>query len=65
MVDLSSELKAFSHLDYLDRLAIDAGDAIMEVYQKDIGVQYKLDHSPLTEADLSANRVILKGLKKT
>jgi len=65
MVDLSSELKVFSHLDYLDSLAIDAGDAIMEVYQKDIGVQYKLDHSPLTEADLSANRVILKGLKKT
>jgi 3'(2'), 5'-bisphosphate nucleotidase len=65
MIDLSSASKALSHLDFIDSVAIRAGEAIMEVYQKKIEIQYKLDQSPLTEADLKANQIILNALKKT
>lgn len=46
------------------RLALQAGDAIMQVYSRsDFGVQAKQDASPLTEADLAADAVISAGLK--
>jgi 3'(2'), 5'-bisphosphate nucleotidase len=45
--------------------AIEAGEAIMEIYQKDFGVEYKADDSPLTEADQKANKVIMEYLDKT
>jgi len=51
-------------LDVIEAIARDAGDAIMQVYKNAIDVSYKDDQSPLTEADLSANRVIVAGLKK-
>lgn len=43
-------------------IALDAGTAIMEIYQKDFSVEYKDDKSPLTEADLKANEVICRAL---
>ena len=43
-------------------LAKQAGDAIMEVYQKDFEVEFKADQSPLTEADKAAHIIIEKGL---
>ena len=39
-----------------------AGDAILEVYQGDIDVDYKEDHTPLTLADKYAHNVILDHL---
>ncbi|MGB5938757.1 MAG: inositol monophosphatase family protein, partial [Rhodanobacter sp.] len=39
-----------------------AGTAILEVYHGDFAVQTKDDASPLTAADLAAQRVILAGL---
>jgi 3'(2'), 5'-bisphosphate nucleotidase len=39
-----------------------AGDAIMRIYAGDFAVQHKSDSSPLTLADLEAQRVILEGL---
>ncbi len=39
-----------------------AGDAILEVYRSDFAVQTKADESPLTAADLAAQRVIVAGL---
>ena len=47
-------------------LAIDAGHAILEVYNKDtnIEVMTKDDDSPLTQADLAAHEVIVDGLQK-
>ncbi|RRJ82450.1 3'(2'),5'-bisphosphate nucleotidase CysQ [Aestuariirhabdus litorea] len=46
------------------RIAAQAGEAIMQVYQRDDhGVQVKEDESPLTEADLAAHRIIVAGLK--
>ncbi|BBN80138.1 3'(2'),5'-bisphosphate nucleotidase CysQ [Pseudoalteromonas sp. A25] len=45
-------------------LAIKAGDAIMDIYQnEDVGAREKSDHTPVTEADLAANEVLMAGLK--
>ena len=43
-------------------LASNAGAAIMQVYARDFEVQAKSDHSPLTQADLAAHRLIVAGL---
>ncbi|BCN92762.1 3'(2'),5'-bisphosphate nucleotidase CysQ [Thiomicrorhabdus immobilis] len=44
-------------------LAKKAGEAIMEIYQKDFEVEFKADESPLTEADKKANEMIVTGLE--
>jgi 3'(2'), 5'-bisphosphate nucleotidase len=41
-----------------------AGEAIMRVYGGGIAVQRKDDDSPLTQADLESQRVIIDGLKR-
>ena len=46
------------------QIAEGAGKAIMRVYEKQISVEYKSDHSPLTEADLEANRHIVQQLRQ-
>ena len=41
------------------------GDAIMAIYHTDnFFVDYKSDESPVTNADMDANRIIIAGLKK-
>jgi len=47
-------------------LAIEAGNAILEIYNKGrtIDVLTKDDNSPLTDADLAAHRVIVEGLQR-
>lgn len=48
----------------LRRLAILGGDAIMEIYgQDDFKVETKSDDSPVTAADLAADKVISDGLR--
>jgi len=43
-----------------------AGDAIMEVYKKDdFHEQKKADNSPVTAADLAANKIIVEELQKS
>lgn len=44
-------------------VAREAGAAILDVYQSDFDVERKDDDSPLTQADLASNRVILAHLK--
>jgi 3'(2'), 5'-bisphosphate nucleotidase len=45
-------------------VAKQAGNAIMEIYHSDdYFVGYKSDKSPVTKADLKANRIIIAGLK--
>jgi len=49
------------------KLALDAGKKIMEFYNKDYHVSEKVEDgysSPLTEADLAANEIIIKGLSE-
>jgi 3'(2'), 5'-bisphosphate nucleotidase len=49
----------------LRRLAVEAGAAIMEVYAAgDFEVRAKADDSPVTEADLAADRIICAGSGK-
>ncbi|MBE0470636.1 MAG: 3'(2'),5'-bisphosphate nucleotidase CysQ [Methyloprofundus sp.] len=43
-------------------IAKQAGDAIMQIYQKDFAVEFKADESPLTEADKAAHNIIVEGL---
>lgn len=46
------------------RLALEAGAAIMEVYERnDFEVRNKADESPVTEADEAADRIISAGLR--
>ena len=67
------ELKSVIHLqqqlmlDKVKSIAVEAGQAIMHIYNTmpdDIGIQKKSDDSPLTKADLASNAVIVAGLEK-
>lgn len=49
-------------LDNLERIAREAGVGVMEVYRGDYAAWTKEDNSPLTEADLRADRIIVTGL---
>ncbi len=54
-------------LDISIDLAIEAGKAIMEVYEKSentLEVEFKSDNSPLTEADRKSNSIIVKTLRE-
>ncbi len=53
-----------SLLDPLCDLAVEAGRAILAVYDGPIAVVTKDDRSPLTEADRAAHRVIAAGLAR-
>ena len=45
-------------------LAIEAGDAIMKLYENDHVIEQKADHTPVTVADRQADAIITAGLKK-
>jgi 3'(2'), 5'-bisphosphate nucleotidase len=45
-------------------IAKQAGEKIMQIYQKDFSVEYKDDQSPLTEADLASHHLICDELNK-
>ena len=51
-------------LQLLKQLAVQAGKAIMEVYETDFQVELKEDNSPLTQADKAANEIIVTALQK-
>ena len=44
-------------------IARQAGDAILDIYERDFTTSEKSDQSPLTEADLAAHEVIVAGLQ--
>jgi len=51
-------------LSDIEKIAKNAGNTIMEIYNRDFSIEYKDDKSPLTEADLASNEVIMQGLEK-
>ncbi len=51
-------------LNDIEVIALEAGNTIMEIYNRDFSIEYKDDKSPLTEADLASNEVIVKALAK-
>lgn len=52
-------------LEMAIRSCLNAGEKILEVYEKPFRVNYKDDKSPVTQADLQASKVITKELEKT
>ncbi|PHZ85238.1 3'(2'),5'-bisphosphate nucleotidase CysQ [Paremcibacter congregatus] len=48
--------------DGLYETTLEAGRKIMEIYAREINVNYKEDKSPVTEADEAAEKIILKTL---
>lgn len=52
-------------LEQINQIARQAGDEILNIYQREEGpdIQLKADDSPVTAADLAANKVIVQGLK--
>jgi 3'(2'), 5'-bisphosphate nucleotidase len=47
------------------RAAIEAGEAILEIYEQDFEVETKSDNSPLTAADKASHRIIVEALAGT
>lgn len=45
-------------------IAIAAGEKILDLYESDLAVTAKEDDSPLTEADLAANQIIIEQLRQ-
>lgn len=50
-------------MEAVRRLALRAGEAIMQIYASDFEVSAKHDRSPVTTADLAAHRLIDAGLR--
>lgn len=48
----------------LAALAVAAGEVIMDIYEKGVEAELKSDNTPVTQADLAAEKVILAGLQK-
>lgn len=46
------------------QVAYAAGKVIMEVYEADYEVEEKSDHTPVTEADIAANKVVIEALQE-
>ncbi|MEA2068621.1 MAG: 3'(2'),5'-bisphosphate nucleotidase CysQ [Verrucomicrobiota bacterium] len=47
------------------KAAIEAGEAILEIYAQDFEVEFKADESPLTSADKAAHNIIARALEAT
>lgn len=49
-------------INEIKKIALNAGEEIMEIYEKDFHIAYKDDKSPLTEADTKSNEIICSML---
>ncbi|MBZ0333196.1 3'(2'),5'-bisphosphate nucleotidase CysQ [Marinobacter sp. AL4B] len=45
------------------KIADEASERVLHIYQSDFKVQYKEDHSPITAADMASHETIVKGLR--
>lgn len=53
-----------NYRDILIPIALEAGEEIMKFYNHGFKTEYKKDNSPVTEADIAANEIIINKLKK-
>jgi 3'(2'), 5'-bisphosphate nucleotidase len=60
-VNAGEEIKLIREIS---RISVDAGRAILNVYEKDFEVQTKEDSSPLTQADLASHELISAALDR-
>ncbi len=61
----NNPLKKTDNLPIMIIAALKAGDAIIDVYNTDFGVEKKSDNSPLTIADKNAHKIIEAALNET
>ncbi len=54
-----------SQLQIAVEAAVQAGEAILKIYDQEFSVELKEDNSPLTEADKASNEVIMQFLETT
>jgi 3'(2'), 5'-bisphosphate nucleotidase len=54
-----------SMIDIAVKAALEAGDAILEIYEQDFEVEFKADESPLTSADKASHEIIVQALETT
>lgn len=45
------------------RIADEAGERVLHIYESDFAVRYKADNSPITAADEASHEVIVRGLR--
>lgn len=51
-------------LEAVNKIALDAGQQILKIYETDFSVEHKDDKSPLTAADMASHRTIVAALKQ-
>ncbi|MFW6190255.1 MAG: 3'(2'),5'-bisphosphate nucleotidase CysQ family protein [Candidatus Bipolaricaulota bacterium] len=51
--------------DEVIELSKEAGEEAMGYYHRDYSVEEKADESPVTEADMTSERILIEGLKRT
>lgn len=51
------------HINKALKAAILAGEEVLKIYKRDFEVEYKNDHSPVTEADKVSSKIIVDHLK--
>lgn len=56
--------KLKEYLEKVCRISLDAGKAIMTIYESEFAIEHKDDKSPLTEADKQSHLSIAAGLEK-
>jgi 3'(2'), 5'-bisphosphate nucleotidase len=52
-------------IDIAVKAAIEAGEAILQIYTQDFEVEFKADESPLTAADKASHEIIVEALENT
>lgn len=57
-------MNSFFNVENAVDLIKQAGAAVMEIYRQDFAVYEKEDASPVTEADMTAEKIIFDGLKR-
>ncbi len=58
-------MDVLSFIPLLYRTCIEAGNAILNVYSTNFEIETKSDKSPVTQADMLANKIIINALKTT
>lgn len=63
-MDILEEFLQKDFINEINRIAIEAGEKIMLLYQKEFDIHEKSDKSPLTEADLASHNYICEQLNR-
>ena len=51
-------------INLINEVAVEAGKKVLEIYENKLNVRYKEDNSPVTDADIASNDIIMNYLQK-